>query len=133
MDNHMRYKIVGKPGDWEIWLCKPMTGDKLELVDRVSNRGHALSILKGLENPRDRKVRYTFRKVYRFLNASGWSVELNEPPDVYWRLDAIRVKENRLLGPRALLLLFQQHFAGNVLHHYWTWTHHLATLKNHGT
>jgi hypothetical protein len=33
---------------WEIWICSPFTGDPKLLVDSFSNRGHAVSRLRGL-------------------------------------------------------------------------------------
>lgn len=110
-----RYRLEGKPGAWEII-------DGITVIDRVSNRGHGLSILKGLRNPNrnNAKVRYSFRKVYAYLQANGWSIDLNSPPDVYWSHPCgMKVKENRQLGPRDLLLTFS-HSVG-ILQDYWTW------------
>lgn len=32
---------------WEIWIVSPFTGDRKELVGSYSNRGHAISALRG--------------------------------------------------------------------------------------
>lgn len=121
-------KIVGKPGHWEVWRCKQYTGDKIELLDSFTNRGHALRFLRGLYNPRPRPVRYSFRKVYRFLQAMGWRIELQVGEAVYWlhQGSGIRVKENRQLTPRAFLLACYENVPGTeqeTLQGYWTWHH----------
>lgn len=38
--------------NWNVWLLKAMTGDRLELVASYSNRGHAVAKLRGLQRAR---------------------------------------------------------------------------------
>jgi hypothetical protein len=119
-----RFTLAGEPGAWEII-------DGITVVDRFVNRGHALVALRGYVSGRtNRRARYSFRKVYRYLQANGWQMELNEPPAVWWRHKlGMRVKENRQLGARAFLLSFAERFTDtaqaidqrNLLIDYWTW------------
>lgn len=124
------YRVEGRPGAWEI-----IRG--IQVIDRCRNHGQALSILRGLNNHEAvRKTRYTFRKVYLYLQAVGWRIEHNDPPDVFWTITyqseagqwcSPRVKENRLLGPKEFLLAMMRHSRSlipndrEILQGYWTW------------
>jgi hypothetical protein len=93
---------------YEIWKWLP-EHNVWQFIERYQNRGHALSALKGLQNPRVRKVRYTFRKVYLYLQAHGWRLDLSTDGGAYWRSPGGSFhKENRQLGPRSLLLTLQE-------------------------
>jgi hypothetical protein len=115
-----RFTIAGEPGAWEII-------DGITVVDRFVNRGHALVALRGYVSGRtNKRARYSWRKVYRYLQANGWRIELNEPPAVWWvhQGGGRRVKENRQLQPKGLLLACYKDVPGGdkeTLQAYWTW------------
>lgn len=126
------YYVQGEPGDWRIYHAKG------GLVERVGNRGQALTILKGLENPSSsRRVRYSFRKVYAYLRSMGWRIMLKDPPDVFWTHPTLRwpVKENHLLSPKEFLLSCYRNVPGGdkeTLEGYWTWHAQRARTDSHG-
>jgi hypothetical protein len=119
----LRYEIRPILKGHEIW--SRYKEEVWKFVARYQNRGHALSALKGLQNPRVRKVRYTFRKVYRYLQAHGWRLDLSTDGMAYWRSPGGSFhKENRQLGPRSLLLTLQESIgfkAKNIVESYSEW------------
>jgi hypothetical protein len=115
------WRCEGKPGAWEV-ICG------IAVVERFTNRGHALTALRGYVNGRtNRRARYSWRKVYLYLQANGWRIELNEPPAVWWTHPGLgrRVKENRQSSPKALLVLcyieMKPGSEKEILQAYWTW------------
>jgi hypothetical protein len=116
-----RFTLAGEPGAWEII-------DGITVVERFANRGHALVALRGYVSGRtNKRARYSWRKVYLYLQANGWRIELNEPPAVWWTHPGLgrRVKENRQSSPKALLVLcyieMKPGSEKEILQAYWTW------------